>query len=406
MFILAYDFPTNWFVADRGLQDGAVASAQGFVPAVLVLAGLFAVAQLAKSPEVFIWIATLEPLLPAFVLLALSSTLWSASPALTLRFSLPLVVIVVFGYWLVATFRLEQILSTLLAVLAVGTVINYALIFGLPQFGQSTIGWSGVLTDKNTFGRLSAFSALHFAIAYRAFPHLRALWLILWVASVGLVIGSESATSLTGLVGVHVVLVVAQVFRARKTLYGAVALSLVGGGAVGLFIATANLGFITNLLGKDITLTGRTVLWELSLKEAMNRPLLGHGWAAFWQGFLSPARPVIDQNSWIPPHSHNALIDYFLVLGIVGTVLAFSFFVRFVVRSTRAVRYRPGILGLWPLSFASFAILFSITEFGVISRSLFFLFTVVLSSVAALERSAGTHSPSNQASPRRHQPSS
>lgn len=51
------------------------------------------------------------------------------------------------------------------------------------------------------------------------------------------------------------------------------------------------------------------------------------------------------------------------------------------------MRYRPGTLGLWPMTYGCFCFIFSITEFGVINRNLFFLTLVILVSVAALDRS-------------------
>ncbi len=385
MFVLAYDFPTAWFVVDRGERVGAT-EVQGYVPAVLLLAGLFAVAALIHSPEIWVRMVALEPLLALFVMLAVVSTLWSDDPAVTLRMSLPLVAVVVLGYWMVAQFRLAEILLMLCAVLALGVLVQYVFIFGLPTYGQSRLGWSGTAPDKNVMGRLAVLAAVHFALAIGAFPRLRLFWGLMLAAAVGLVLGSTSATSLAGLGFVVALVVVVKVFRARKTLYGAVAVSMVGGGALGVFTVLANLEFVARLLGKDVTLTGRTILWEGALAEALKRPLFGHGWGAFWQGPLSPSRPILDLASWDPPHAHNALLDYSLTLGFVGAAIAVALFFRYVVRAARAVRYRPGTLGLWPLSYAGYAFIFSITEFGVISRSIFFLLLTIHISVAAAER--------------------
>ena len=386
LFVLAYGFPTEWFIPDLGDFESSATPPQGFVPAILVVGAAFAFVSTLHIAETYFRLISLEPLLPLFAVLAVASALWSEFPLQTLRLALPLLVVVYLGYWMVSIFRLDQLLAILVCVLAFGTLMQFAFIFGLPEFGQSRNGFSGTATDKNILGRLMAFSAIHFVLAAGVFPrHRLALWVFALLAG-GLVVGSESATSLAGLMFVLGMLAVCRLFRARKTLYGAIGVGLIGGGGAAVFVATANLGFLAGLLGKDVTLTGRTVLWELSIREALNRPVLGHGWGGFWQGWLSPSRPILDENSWFPPHSHNALLEYFLNLGIVGAFIALGLFLRLFVRSARAVRTRPGTLGLWPIAFSSFAFIFSITEFGVVNRNVFLLFLTVHASVAALDR--------------------
>ena len=75
-----------------------------------------------------------------------------------------------------------------------------------------------------------------------------------------------------------------------------------------------------------------------------------------------------------------------MTLGIIGATLAAALMLRFIIRSTRANRFRPGTLGVWPLSFASFAMLSSVTEFGVITRDIQFLLLVVLITIVTDER--------------------
>lgn len=386
MFVLGFGLPTDWFVVDRGSFDATSTPPQGIVPAILVLAAAFATVTTLHIGETYVRLIAIEPLLACFVALLVVSTLWSAFPSLTLRFSTPLLVVLFLGYWMVSVFRLDQLLGILVTVLAVGMFVQYLFVFGLPQFGQSRLGWSGTGINKNVLGRDMAFATANFVIAAGVFRRYRIILVVLAALSMVLVVGSESATSLTGTIFVVGMIVVSQLFRSRRTLYGAIGVSLLGGGAVAIFIATANLALLADLLGKDVTLTGRTLLWEASLREGFNRPLLGHGWGGFWQGWLSPSRPVLDLNTWQPPHAHNALIDYFVTVGLVGVLLAVGFFVRFFVRSARVVRNRPGALGLWPIAIASFAFVFSISEFGIVSRSLFFLMFVVHVSVAGLDR--------------------
>jgi len=54
-------------------------------------------------------------------------------------------------------------------------------------------------------------------------------------------------------------------------------------------IGTAFASFLSGVLGKDPTLTGRTVLWGIALNQISLHPWLGGGYCAFWiQGNLLP----------------------------------------------------------------------------------------------------------------------
>lgn len=384
MFLLAYDFPTGWFEFDAGQLAGEKPP-EGYVPAMIVIAFGFGIVSMVNSVETLFRQVSMEPLLLVFTVLLVVSALWSEFPLITLRIAVPMLLIVFIGYWMAAQFRLEELLFLLCIVLAIGTLLNLFFVFALPVYGQSRLGWSGISFGKNAMGRLSVFAAMHFVLAAGVFPRARTIWMTFAALASVLVVGSESATSLAGLLFVFGMLVVFRLFRARRTLYGAITLALLGGGALSIFVATANLALVADILGKDVTLTGRTLLWQTAIQEGFNRPLLGHGWAGFFQGPLSPARPVLDVNTWNPPNAHNALLDYFLTVGLVGASIAMAMFLRLAVRSARAVRFRPGSLGLWPMSYTAFAFIFSITEFGVISRNLFFLFLVIHVTVAGAE---------------------
>ncbi len=384
-FALAYGFPTEWLVADRGTIDTVSIPPQGFVPAILAASAGYALLTNWAALGVILKLIASEPLVLTFLMLLFASTLWSAFPAQTLRLTIPLLVTAFLAYWMATIFRMRELLVVFCIVFFLGTLVQYAFVFGLPNFGRSNLGWSGTSVNKNGLGRLATLASLHFTLAAMVFRPFRLFWIVMSILSAILVIGSGSATSLAGLGFVHGMMAVCALFRARKTLYGAIAASLIGGGVLAIFIATANLGILAGLLGKDVTLTGRTVLWQASIEAALEKPILGFGWGGFWQGQLSPARVVFDKNGWLPPHSHNALIDYFLAGGVVGAALAAAFFVRFVVRSARTVRRQQNALGLWPMAFASFAFVFSLTEFGVISRSVFFLLLVIHIAVVSAE---------------------
>jgi O-antigen ligase len=244
-----------------------------------------------------------------------------------------------------------------------------------------------VQTDKNSLGRSSVFDMVTLLMAARLFRRFRVLAYAGAAGAVFLVIGSTSKTSLGALGGLIVFLIVFQAFRGRKTLYGAVATLYVTATVIGIWVGLRSLEIITDILDKDVSLTGRTVLWELVLREVPERLWLGSGFGAFWTDWFGPSHEVwIDFGSRLP-HAHNALLEYLLELGVIGAGMFLFVYLRGVARATRYVRAVPGAIGLWPLTMLSFTLLFSLTEVGVQGRNIFWVaFILALLSVARQQK--------------------
>jgi O-antigen ligase len=380
LIVLAFDFPANWFRVsprDAGVSDAsAVGPLAGYF---LVAATALALFQLAKSLDVLAWGVRCEPLIPLMLTLALFSVIWSARPSQTIETVVSLWCVLILGYWFVALFTFRQIMLLVGVALGIGTFAHLAFVFGLPQYGTNGGGgWDGVLIHENALGRSSALAIFHFLFLTIHHRAGRFLWAGLAGLSLYLLIGSTSKTGLATAALLPILAWIFHVFRAKKTLYGA-SLLAIGTAAIGaVLVATANLQFLVgDLLQKDVTLSGRTDLWSATLAEARTRLLFGFGWDGFWGGWFSPAHEVLASRTWSPPHSHNALLEYLLALGLTGVVLGAAIFLRLTTRGIAFVRSHDGILGLWPLTFASYAVLFSTTEVGVITRDLPFLLLVI-----------------------------
>jgi O-antigen ligase len=64
---------------------------------------------------------------------------------------------------------------------------------------------------------------------------------------------------------------------------------------------------------------GRTEIWQDVSRYIIEKPLIGHGYGAFW----TPARiaEISDLEQWGVPDGHSVYIDYLLTLGAVGLIL-------------------------------------------------------------------------------------
>jgi O-antigen ligase len=78
---------------------------------------------------------------------------------------------------------------------------------------------------------------------------------------------------------------------------------------------------ILGALGKDSTLTGRTLLWHFGLEAFNERPIIGHGYRGYWEG-PTPAvlhlKAAIGQDLW---HFHNNIVETLVAFGLLGLVV-------------------------------------------------------------------------------------
>jgi O-antigen ligase len=81
-------------------------------------------------------------------------------------------------------------------------------------------------------------------------------------------------------------------------------------------------------LGKDPTLSGRTVIWDAVLKSIAKKPFLGWGFNAFWQGFTGESANVAMEVHFFIAQAQNGLLEVLLEVGGVGALLVISSFVQ------------------------------------------------------------------------------
>jgi O-antigen ligase len=78
-------------------------------------------------------------------------------------------------------------------------------------------------------------------------------------------------------------------------------------------------------IGKDVTLTGRTALWDLVISNVHQSPVLGWGYRATWQGD-DPITIVASRlvGNFGVTSSHNGFLEITLQLGVIGLGLIVS----------------------------------------------------------------------------------
>ena len=237
-------------------------------------------------------------MVPAF---ALSSVVWSGAPATTLRAGLELAITVAIASLTAGFLKPRAFVSAMSVSLLSGAMLS--LLFG--RYGwdgmTGTRVFLGIFASKNTMALFMSLLAI-FAAATMVDrgqpPLLRLLAVLSLLLSLPLLLLAHSVGALLTTAGSFAVLSMTGIFarlgsRERLLILASAAaivapvvlvtVLLVLNGSLG-HDATA---FVIQVLGKDATLTGRTVLWQIALTEIAKRPLFGVGYYGFWlQGNL------------------------------------------------------------------------------------------------------------------------
>ncbi len=97
-------------------------------------------------------------------------------------------------------------------------------------------------------------------------------------------------------------------------------------------------------LGKDASLTGRTVLWEKGLALLGESPLIGHGYRAFWAGSSFDARHMLASMNIADGrgfHFHEQYLEVLVDTGILGFLVFLSTFVIFTKKILKSAIVQP-----------------------------------------------------------------
>jgi exopolysaccharide production protein ExoQ len=70
---------------------------------------------------------------------------------------------------------------------------------------------------------------------------------------------------------------------------------------------------------------------------ALERPLLGYGYGAFWLGERGPSARVWAV-TWDAVHAHNGYLDLWLQIGVIGALLGISLVLVILIRTARQMR--------------------------------------------------------------------
>lgn len=271
-------------------------------------------------------------LITGFPILALLLYPVSQQPTRTISSGALLLAGVLLLYYIMSRYSIDQVLELFLVLGTITIVASMVFALALPQYGLDQMGghsdaWKGIFSAKNYLGNMALFF-LTVAISYRG----RTSWLrcvrISQIIFCLIAIAFSRAATAYMLTAIYMVgLVVMKTLHGfRKKDYFVVCLVLLVIFSAATVVIVVWPDSLFTLLGKDVTLTGRTGIWTAVSASIAKRPLLGYGYQAFWLGLEGESYRVILAVSWVLAQAQNGFLDVTLEMGVLGLAIVLLVF--------------------------------------------------------------------------------
>ena len=266
------------------------------------------------------------PVLILFILYALLSTFWSESPEWTAQRGLHLTGKVLVAYRLAQIFGLNEILMYVRDCLLIIVLVGALTAILLPEIGtQSYRGesaWNGLYTHKTSLGHTAALCTLLCLHSLMTGAGRSAITMMFLVLSLSVTVLSQSATSYVALAVAVVIYTIAIKRRLSTATISQRKNGVILGSAFIAFstiVAVVFVEIVLEILGRDISLSGRTDIWQGVLEMVKEKPALGYGFFAAWRS--DQVVYVLERTITWTPSAHNSYIECLVDLGIIGLVL-------------------------------------------------------------------------------------
>jgi exopolysaccharide production protein ExoQ len=335
-----------------------------------IIAALFAISLVIVIRQRHRWRLTALPFpLLAFVALTIVSIAWSDYRQWSVVGAISTVATVVGAFALALSFTLPQLIHLfghalriiLLASIVFELVVSifvrhpftpwwthYATIHPADYWSRDLLFTGdriqGIMGNSDLLGFIALLGVVIFAVELAARSINRVVSVLFLLVAVVDIALTRSATVFVAAVIVAVAAAVLILIRstttprARRTAaIGSLVVVLLG--IVGVVLQR---GPILRLLNKSSTLTGRTHIWNAVIHLAEQRPVVGWGWISYWPPHVSPYDTKAFRIGGVQYlQAHNAWLDTWVQLGIIGVVVFAALAISSLVRAWMIAIDRP-----------------------------------------------------------------
>jgi exopolysaccharide production protein ExoQ len=283
-----------------------------FICAVLIFSRLSAVSSVSQRMKAVV----------AYPILALASSLWSLQPQQSIVSGVILLLFTLFVLYFGTSFETQHQFELLVLAGGLALALSIMVVVFVPAMGAGEEGWRGIFGHKQNCAG-AATLLLVTGIHWRPSGIYQRMFRVIYVAMcILLIVMSKSRTgwglalmalSLSG--GIWFL----QRLAAKDALFVTLLAIPVLGGVAYLGLLAAPL--ILSGIGKDPTLSQRTIIWAAVWHEIVRHPLLGYGYKGFWTGLKGASLNVVLTSGWVLAQAQNGVLDTWVQLGVSGVLL-------------------------------------------------------------------------------------
>ena len=339
----------------------------------------------AKRRGAWVW-NVLPFFLVLFLALATVSIAWSYYPGATALGLLVTWMTTLLGFSIAVSFSWPEILRAL--GIAFRLILGLSLVFELVvavfirhpilpfwvDYGTETnlpklLYWSrdllfeggkiqGIVGNSSLLAMVALVGLIVFCVQFAGRTVRRsagAFWIAVAIACIAL---TRSATITVALVALALVLALALLLR-RAGPRGTIAVwaTVVALGVGAAILVSRFSSTILGLLGKSDDLTGRLDIWSAVIALAQQRPVAGWGWVSWWVPWVAPFDTLAFEAGVRQLHAHNAWIDIFLQLGVIGLLVFGALILSTTIRSLQFATQTKKLTPNEPGSFTAISLL-------------------------------------------------
>lgn len=336
----------------------------------------------------------------AFMVLIPLSAVWSIeSSATTLRFvSFASIVLVCFAISMAGWDRrrfqqltLPPVMYILVASLLVGMAYPDRIIEIGDDLSQKN-AWHGITLTKNQLGMTASFGAIICVNMWLA-REGRTLWALVGtsIAFACLILSRSNTSLLSAMIAISFMVLVMRVPVIKQRYSSHVVITLVA--LLVLYECVIQDVFpgaytlmapIRAMTGKDGSLSGRTIIWDIVKQNMHTAPYLGSGYGAYWlPGPSSPSYIFNYLMHFYPSEAHNGYLEIVNDLGYLGLGCLAVFLIAYVRQGIELMRYDRNQAALY-LALLFHQLVMNMSESEWFARDS--VFTIVILGVACMSR--------------------
>jgi O-antigen ligase len=199
---------------------------------------------------------------------------------------------------------------------------------------------------------------------------LLALGLFVLAKSAGMTV----AIALITFAALVAILAEGRTYTQRRVVYARALAALAAAAAIGAIFYRE----VFDLLGRSPDASGRFYIWERVLNLISEKPMLGWGWTGYWIPGVEPWEGLVVINSVPMYQAHNAYLDVWLQLGLIGLALFVLTLTQGFIRAWRVAVRHTSPLYLYPLFILLAVLGQSLTESRLLIEISWILLVVVL----------------------------